>query len=62
MPKYWGENYFAHGSFPEVGLKHFLITFVSLLSVYMTIRKMFYFGKATSCNLNGFEDNTFRGR
>ena len=19
MPKYWGKNYFAHGSFPEVG-------------------------------------------
>ena len=21
MPKYWGNNYFAHGSFPEVGQK-----------------------------------------
>ena len=21
MPKYWGKNYFAHGSFPEVGQK-----------------------------------------
>ena len=21
MPKYWGRNYFAHGSFPEVGQK-----------------------------------------
>ena len=21
MPKCWGENYFAHGSFPEVGQK-----------------------------------------
>ena len=21
MPKYWGGNYFAHGSFPEVGQK-----------------------------------------
>ena len=21
MPKYWGVNYFAHGSFPEVGQK-----------------------------------------
>ena len=21
MPKYWGENYFAHGRFPEVGQK-----------------------------------------
>ena len=21
MPKYWGGNYFAHGSFPEVGKK-----------------------------------------
>ena len=21
MPKYWVENYFAHGSFPEVGQK-----------------------------------------
>ena len=21
MPKYWGENYFTHGSFPEVGQK-----------------------------------------
>ena len=22
MPKYWGKNYFAHGTFPEVGQKH----------------------------------------
>ena len=21
IPKYWGKNYFAHGSFPEVGQK-----------------------------------------
>ena len=21
MPKYWGKNYFAHGSFPEMGQK-----------------------------------------
>ena len=21
MPKYWGKNYFAHGSFPKVGQK-----------------------------------------
>ena len=21
MPKYWGNNYFAHGRFPEVGQK-----------------------------------------
>ena len=21
MPKYWSKNYFAHGSFPEVGQK-----------------------------------------
>ena len=21
MPKYWGKNYFAHGSFPEAGQK-----------------------------------------
>ena len=21
MPKYWGQNYFAHGKFPEVGQK-----------------------------------------
>ena len=21
MPKYWGQNYFAQGSFPEVGQK-----------------------------------------
>ena len=21
MPQYWGKNYFAHGSFPEVGQK-----------------------------------------
>ena len=29
MPKYWGKNYFAHWSFPEVGQKQKTAFFIS---------------------------------
>ena len=39
MPKYWGKNYFAHGSFPEVGQKQKMEKKIARKSAFLRKKK-----------------------